>query len=37
LIVLAKTHSLQAVAEQFDRPVTTILKRAARLGLLIKR
>jgi hypothetical protein len=36
LIALAKTHSLQAIAEKFDRPVTTILKRAARLGLSIK-
>jgi hypothetical protein len=35
LILLAKTHTAQALAEKFDRPVTTILKRAARLGLSI--
>jgi hypothetical protein len=33
LMMLAKTHTAQAIAEKFDRPVTTILKRAERLGL----
>jgi hypothetical protein len=36
LIMLAKTHTAQALAEKFDRPVTTILKRAERLGLSIR-
>ena len=36
LIMLAKTHSAQAIAEKFDRPLTTILKRAERLGLSIR-
>jgi hypothetical protein len=36
LIALAKTHSLQAIAEKLDRPMTTVIKRAARLGLTIK-
>jgi hypothetical protein len=36
LIMLAKTHTLQAIAERFDRPVTTVLNRAERLGLSIR-
>jgi hypothetical protein len=36
LIMLAKTHSAQAIADKFDRPITTILKRAERLGLSIR-
>jgi hypothetical protein len=36
LIVLAKTDSLKAIAEKFDRPMATIVKRAARLGLSIR-
>jgi hypothetical protein len=36
LIMLAKTHTAQAIADKFDRPVTTILKRAERLGLSIR-
>jgi hypothetical protein len=36
LIMLAKTHSAQAIAEKFDRPITTILKRADQLGLSIR-
>jgi transposase len=36
LIVLAKTHSLKAIAEKFDRPMATIVRRAARLGLSIR-
>jgi len=36
LIALAKTHTLQAIAERFDRPVTTVLHRAERLGLPIR-
>ena len=37
LIMLAKTHTAQAIAEKFDRPITTILKRAEKLGLSIRR
>jgi hypothetical protein len=36
LIVLAKTHSLQDIADKFDRSVAMILKRAKRLGLSIR-
>jgi hypothetical protein len=36
LIMLAKTHSAQALAEKFDRPITTILRRAEQLGLSIR-
>jgi hypothetical protein len=36
LIMLAKTHTAQAIADKFDRPLTTILKRAERLGLSIR-
>jgi hypothetical protein len=36
LIMLAKTHTLQAIAERFDRPVTIVLHRAERLGLSIR-
>jgi hypothetical protein len=32
-----KTHSLRAIVEKLDRPMSTVLKRAARLGLSIKR
>jgi hypothetical protein len=35
LIMMAKTHTLQAIAARFDRPVTTVLHRAERLGLSI--
>lgn len=36
LIALAKTH-LEAIADKLQRPQATILKRASRLGLSIKR
>jgi hypothetical protein len=36
LIHLAKTRTLQAIADQFQRSPAYILKRAARLGLSIK-
>jgi hypothetical protein len=34
--MLAKTHTAQAIADKFDRPVTTVLTRAERLGLSIR-
>jgi hypothetical protein len=37
LIALAKTQTLEAIADQFQRPPAYILKRAARLGASIKR
>jgi hypothetical protein len=38
LIALARAHTpLQAIAEKLDRPVTTIIRRTARLGLSINR
>jgi hypothetical protein len=36
LIQLAKTQTLQAIADQLQRSPAYILKRAARLGLSIK-
>jgi hypothetical protein len=36
LIMLAKTHTAQTIAEKFDRPITTIVRRAERLGLSIR-
>jgi hypothetical protein len=36
LIALAKTRTLQAIADQLQRSPDYILKRAARLGLKIK-
>jgi hypothetical protein len=37
LMELAKSHSLEAIADQIQRSPAFILKRAARLGLSIKR
>jgi hypothetical protein len=37
LMQLAKTHILDAIADELKRPPAYILKRAARLGLSIKR
>jgi hypothetical protein len=37
LIALAKTQTLEAIADQLQRPPAYILKRAARLGASIKR
>jgi hypothetical protein len=37
LIQLAKSQTLEAIADQIQRPPAFILKRAARLGLSIKR
>jgi hypothetical protein len=38
LIVLVKAHTpLQTIAKKLDRPVTTIIRRTARLGLSIER
>jgi hypothetical protein len=37
LIVLAKTQNLEAIADELKRPPAYILKRAARLGVFIKR
>ena len=37
LIELAKSHSLEAIADKINRSPAFILKRAARLGLSIKR
>ena len=36
LIALAKTHSLQDIADRLGRPITTIVRRAARLGVSIE-
>jgi hypothetical protein len=36
LIALAKTHTLEAIADELKRPPAYILKRAARLGASIK-
>jgi hypothetical protein len=36
LIMLAKTHTAQAIADKFERPITTIISRAERLGLSIR-
>jgi hypothetical protein len=37
LMDLAKTHTLEAIVEQLQRPPATILRAAKRLGLSIKR
>jgi hypothetical protein len=37
LIQLAKSHTLDELADEFQRSSAFILKRAARLGLSIKR
>jgi hypothetical protein len=37
LIELAKTKTLEAIADQFRRPPKSILKKAAKLGLTIRR
>jgi len=37
LIALAKSETLEAIAEKLQRPPAFILKRAARLGLSIER
>ena len=37
LILLAKSQTLEAIAEKIQRSPAFILKRAARLGLSIKR
>jgi hypothetical protein len=37
LIKLAKSQSLEAIAEKIQRPPAAIFKTAARLGLSIKR
>jgi hypothetical protein len=37
LMALAKTHTLEAIADHFQRPPATILKAAKRLGLTIRR
>jgi DNA-binding CsgD family transcriptional regulator len=37
LIELAKSHSLEAIAEKINRSPATVLKQAVRLGLSIKR
>jgi len=37
LIELAKTETLEAIADQLQRSPKSILKRAAKLGLTIKR
>ena len=37
LIALAKSETLEAIADQLQRRPATILKKAARLGLSIKR
>ena len=37
LIELAKTEPLEAIADQFKLPPASILKKAAKLGLTIKR
>jgi hypothetical protein len=37
LIKLAKTETLEAIADQFKLPPRSILKKAAKLGLTIKR
>ena len=37
LIELAKTKSLDALAERLNRPPSVILRKAKRLGLSIKR
>jgi hypothetical protein len=37
LIELAKTKTLEAIADQLQRSPTSILDKAARLGLTIKR
>jgi hypothetical protein len=36
LIMLAKTHTVESLAEKFNLPMSTILQRAERLGLSIR-
>jgi hypothetical protein len=36
LIALVKSRNLEAISDQLRRPLATILRRAARLGLAIK-
>jgi hypothetical protein len=36
LIALSKTHTLEAIAEQLQRPTASILAKAKKLGLTIK-
>jgi hypothetical protein len=36
LIALAKTHTLETIADRLLRPPASILKRASRLGLKIR-
>jgi hypothetical protein len=36
LIAFAKIHTLQGIADRMGRSITTILKRAERLGLSIR-
>jgi hypothetical protein len=37
LMALSKTNTLEAIADQLQRPPATILRAAKRLGLSIKR
>jgi hypothetical protein len=37
LIALSKTHTLEAIVEQLQRPPAAILAKAKRLGISIKR
>jgi len=37
LMVLSKTHTLETIADQLQRSPESVLKRAARLGLSIRR
>jgi alpha-D-ribose 1-methylphosphonate 5-triphosphate synthase subunit PhnG len=37
LIAVSKTHTLEAIADQLQRSPESVLKRAARLGLSIRR
>jgi hypothetical protein len=37
LIALSKTHTLQTIADKLLRPPEAILRKAAKLGLSIKR
>jgi hypothetical protein len=37
LMVLSKTHTLEAIADQLQHSPESVLKRAARLGLSIRR
>jgi hypothetical protein len=37
LMVLSKTHTLKTIADQLQRSPESVLKRAARLGLSVRR